>query len=125
MLFFTIATLSLGSAVQGWDNTGVNVCPLQTMALVLKTDKCCDRGGQSVVPAGREPRGVLAMSPLTPQLQAFGIADNQWLVGVIGSALTISGLCFAWTADFFNNLLGRRGTIFLTGLFCIVSSCSH
>ena len=44
MLFFTIATLSLGSAVQGWDNTGVNVCPLQTMALALKLINAVTRG---------------------------------------------------------------------------------
>jgi len=82
MLYFTIGVLSLGSAVQGWDNTGVN--------------------------------GANLSYP-----QEFGIADDQWLVGVIGSALTISGLVFCWTSDFFNNLLGRRGTVFLTGLFCI------
>ncbi|KAJ5672144.1 hypothetical protein N7507_001271 [Penicillium longicatenatum] len=45
---------------------------------------------------------------ITPE---FGIEDNTWLTGVINSG--------AWAADPLNNWLGRRGTIFLTGLFCV------
>ncbi|CAI7649090.1 unnamed protein product [Penicillium pancosmium] len=43
--------------------------------------------------------------------QEFGIENNAWLVGVINSG--------AWASDPLNNWLGRRGTIFLTGLFCV------
>ncbi|KAE8150826.1 galactose-proton symport [Aspergillus avenaceus] len=73
-LYFTIALCSLGSAIQGWDNTGAN--------------------------------GANLSYP-----EEFGIADNEWLIGVINSG--------AWAADPLNNWLGRRGTIFLTGLFCV------
>ncbi|KAJ5257049.1 hypothetical protein N7478_013153 [Penicillium angulare] len=81
-LYFSIALCSLGSAIQGWDNTGAN--------------------------------GANLSFP-----QEFGIEDNTWLVGVINSGPTLFGLLSAWAADPLNNWLGRRGTIFLTGLFCV------
>lgn len=81
-LYLTIAVCSLGSAVQGWDNTGAN--------------------------------GANLSFPVE-----FGIAGNGWLVGFVNTAPTISGLCAAWLADPLNNWIGRRGVIFLTGLFCI------
>ncbi|KAI0892611.1 hypothetical protein F4806DRAFT_237235 [Annulohypoxylon nitens] len=81
-LYYAIALCSLGSALQGWDNTGAN--------------------------------GANLSFP-----QEFGIEDNQWLIGVINSAPTLFGLCSAWAADPINNWIGRRGAIFVTGLFCI------
>ena len=81
-LYFTIALCSLGSAVQGWDNTGAN--------------------------------GANLSFP-----QEFGIADQPWLIGVINAGPTLFGLLSAWAADPVNNLMGRRGTVFFTGLFCI------
>ncbi|XXH02827.1 hypothetical protein Hte_009214 [Hypoxylon texense] len=81
-LYYAIALCSLGSALQGWDNTGAN--------------------------------GANLSFP-----QEFGIEDNEWLIGVINSAPTLFGLCSAWAADPINNLIGRRGSIFATGLFCI------
>ncbi|KAI0179707.1 hypothetical protein GGR52DRAFT_578273 [Hypoxylon sp. FL1284] len=81
-LYYAIALCSLGSAVQGWDNTGSN--------------------------------GANLSFP-----QEFGIADNEWLIGVINAAPTLFGLCSAWAADPINNWIGRRGSIFVTGLFCI------
>ncbi|ORY04477.1 and other transporter-domain-containing protein [Clohesyomyces aquaticus] len=81
-LYYAIALCSLGSAIQGWDNTGAN--------------------------------GANLSFP-----QEFGIEHNTWLVGVINSAPALFGLTSAWAADPINNTLGRRGTIFLTGLFCI------
>ncbi|KAF7593229.1 hypothetical protein BBP40_011770 [Aspergillus hancockii] len=81
-LYFTIALCSLGSAIQGWDNTGAN--------------------------------GANLSYP-----EEFGIADNEWLIGVINSGPTLFGLLSAWAADPLNNWLGRRGTIFVTGLFCV------
>lgn len=51
--------------------------------------------------------------------QEFGIEHDPWLVGVINSAPALFGLATAWAADPVNNWLGRRGAIFLTGLFCI------
>ncbi|RFU81095.1 sugar porter sp family mfs transporter [Trichoderma arundinaceum] len=81
-LYYTIALCSLGSAIQGWDNTGAN--------------------------------GTNLSFP-----QEFGIEHNGWLIGVINSGPTHFGLLSAWAADPVNNLLGRRGTVFVTGLFCI------
>ncbi|KAJ6443394.1 sugar porter (SP) family MFS transporter [Purpureocillium lavendulum] len=81
-LYFTISLCSLGSAIQGWDNTGAN--------------------------------GANLSFP-----QEFGIEHNGWLIGVINSGPTLFGLLSAWAADPVNNLLGRRGTVFATGLFCI------
>ncbi|KAJ5710137.1 hypothetical protein N7493_009729 [Penicillium malachiteum] len=51
--------------------------------------------------------------------QEFGIENDTWLKGVINSGPTLFGLLSAWAADPLNNWLGRRGTIFLTGLFCV------
>ncbi|KAF6822488.1 sugar transporter [Colletotrichum plurivorum] len=81
-LYYSIALCSLGSAIQGWDNTGAN--------------------------------GANLSFP-----QEFGIEHNQALVGVINAGPTLFGLLSAWAADPINSYLGRRGTIFLTGLFCV------
>lgn len=81
-LWLLIIVISLGSAIQGWDNTGAN--------------------------------GALLSFP-----QEFGIADNGWLIGFINSAPTISGLMSAWLCDPVNNLIGRKKTIFVTGLFTV------
>ncbi|CAI7634017.1 unnamed protein product [Penicillium bialowiezense] len=81
-LYFSIGLCSLGSAIQGWDNTGAN--------------------------------GANLSFP-----KEFGIEDNTWLVGVINAGPTLFGLLSAWAADPLNNMLGRRGVIFLTGLFCV------
>lgn len=81
-LYGAIAICSLGSALQGWDNTGAN--------------------------------GANLSFP-----KEFGIEDNHWLVGVINAGPTLFGLLSAWAADPVNNLLGRRGTIFLTGLLLV------
>lgn len=51
--------------------------------------------------------------------EEFGIADRPWLIGVINSAPSLFGLLSAWAADPVNNFFGRRGTIFVTGLFVV------
>ncbi|OAA65817.1 Sugar/inositol transporter [Niveomyces insectorum RCEF 264] len=81
-LYYAIALCSLGSAIQGWDNTGAN--------------------------------GANLSFPLE-----FGIQDNQWLIGFVNASPALFGLCSAWAADPINNWIGRRGAIFVTGLFCI------
>ncbi|GME25686.1 Sugar/inositol transporter [Neofusicoccum parvum] len=81
-LYWTIAVCSLGSAIQGWDNTGAN--------------------------------GANLSFPVE-----FGIDHNHWIVGFINSAPTIFGLASAWATDPLNSWLGRRGVIFLSGLFCV------
>ncbi|THX54519.1 hypothetical protein D6D06_05471, partial [Aureobasidium pullulans] len=51
--------------------------------------------------------------------EEFGIADRPWLIGVINSAPSLFGLLSAWAVDPVNNFFGRRGTIFVTGLFVV------
>ncbi|OBT78407.1 hypothetical protein VF21_02177 [Pseudogymnoascus sp. 05NY08] len=82
VLYYTVAICSLGSAIQGWDNTGAN--------------------------------GANLSFP-----KEFGIEDNTWLVGFVNAAPGISGLMSTWVADPMNNWVGRRGVIFITGLFVI------
>ncbi|KAH0281230.1 hypothetical protein KCU91_g414, partial [Aureobasidium melanogenum] len=81
-MYMCIMIVSIGSAVQGWDNTGAN--------------------------------GANLSFP-----EEFGIADRPWLIGVINASPSLFGLLSAWAADPVNNYLGRRGTIFLTGLFVV------
>lgn len=81
-LYYSIALCSLGSAIQGWDNTGAN--------------------------------GANLSFP-----KEFGIENDEMLIGIINSGPTLFGLASAWAADPINNFLGRRGTIFLTGIFCV------
>lgn len=87
-LYYAVAICSLGSALQGWDNTGAN--------------------------------GANLSFPVE-----FGIENNQWLVGVINAGPTLFGLLSAWASDPVNNLLGRRGTIFLTGLLSVSLCLTH
>ncbi|KFY87694.1 hypothetical protein V500_06819 [Pseudogymnoascus sp. VKM F-4518 (FW-2643)] len=84
-LYYTVAICSLGSAIQGWDNTGAN--------------------------------GANLSFP-----QEFGIEHNTWLVGFVNAAPGISGLMSTWVADPMNNWVGRRGVIFITGLFGFCSN---
>ncbi|THW36563.1 hypothetical protein D6D21_06568 [Aureobasidium pullulans] len=51
--------------------------------------------------------------------EEFGIADRPWLIGVINSAPSLFGLLSAWAVDPVNNFFGRRGNIFVTGLFVV------
>ncbi|ODN73000.1 hypothetical protein L202_08398 [Cryptococcus amylolentus CBS 6039] len=82
-LYFLVIVCSIGSAIQGWDNTGANGANLS-----FPTE--------------------------------FGIVDNTWLVGMINSAPAITvGTVSAMLTDPINHYIGRRGTIFVTGLFCV------
>ncbi|KAJ7761249.1 hypothetical protein DFH07DRAFT_740344 [Mycena maculata] len=51
--------------------------------------------------------------------EEFGIADRPWVVGCVNSAPTVLGLMSAWLSDPLNDRFGRRGCIFITGLFCV------
>lgn len=95
-LYITVILCSIGAAVQGWDQTGSN--------------------------------GANLSFP-----QAFGIgqgeitgAPNQerdsWLVGLINAAPYIASAFFGcWISDPLNNYFGRRGTIFVSAIFCLFS----
>ncbi|KAJ5811687.1 hypothetical protein N7474_007988, partial [Penicillium riverlandense] len=58
--------------------------------------------------------------------KAFGIGSNsshdQWIVGLINAAPTIAmALIGCWLSDPINNLVGRRGAIFIAGCFSLCS----
>ena len=58
---------------------------------------------------------------------AFGIPEqasvkNQWLVGIVNAAPYIaSAVLGCWLSDPLNRILGRRGTIFIAAIFCVLS----
>ncbi|KAJ5155580.1 Major facilitator superfamily domain general substrate transporter [Penicillium capsulatum] len=58
---------------------------------------------------------------------AFGIPEdesvkNQWLVGVVNAAPYIaSAVLGCWLSDPCNRILGRRGTIFISAVFCVLA----
>ena len=86
-LFLTIATCSIGAAVQGWDQTGSN--------------------------------GATIFFP-----DVYGIGGtstrDKMLVGLVNAAPYIgSALIGCWLSDPINNLLGRRGVIFVSAHFCL------
>lgn len=94
-LYLTVILCSIGAAVQGWDQTGSN--------------------------------GANLSFPVE-----FGIPDNDetdpnyernlWLVGLVNAAPYIaSAFLGCWLSDPLNNYFGRRGTIFFSAVFCLLS----
>lgn len=94
-LYLTVVLCSVGAAVQGWDQTGSN--------------------------------GANLSFPVE-----FGIPDNDktdpnyernlWLVGLVNAAPYIaSAFLGCWLSDPLNNYFGRRGTIFVCAVVCLLS----
>ncbi|KAJ4000044.1 hypothetical protein F5050DRAFT_1804521 [Lentinula boryana] len=93
-MYKTVIICSIAAAVQGWDQEGSN--------------------------------GANLSFP-----DEFGISDgagdpnastNQWIVGLINSGPYVgAALIGCWLTDPLNILLGRRGTIFVCGIFCTLS----
>ncbi|KAK1221071.1 hypothetical protein PQX77_016118 [Marasmius sp. AFHP31] len=95
-LYFTIFLCSIAAAVQGWDQTGSNAANLS-----FPQEFGIDPGVKN------DPKAA---------------ERNQWIVGVVNSAPYIaSALVGCWLTDPLNNYLGRRGTIFVCGIFCTFS----
>lgn len=95
-LYLTIITCSMGAAVQGWDQTGSN-------GANLSFPKEFGIGNGDTPGAPNQDR------------------DN-WLVGLVNSAPYIGSAFFGcWISDPLNNYLGRRGTIFLAAIICVVT----
>ncbi|KAJ5094967.1 galactose-proton symport [Penicillium argentinense] len=92
-LYFTIILCSIGAAVQGWDQTGSN--------------------------------GANLSFPDAFGIPESGVPDairNQWLVGVINAGPYLSSAFFScWLSDPMNRYFGRRGTIFVAAIFCVLS----
>ncbi|CAK5278309.1 unnamed protein product, partial [Mycena citricolor] len=86
---------SIAAAVQGWDQTGSN-------------------GANLSFP---EEFGISTMDA-----DPAKASRNQWIVGVINAAPYLSAsLIGCWTTDPLNNLFGRRGAIFISAIFCMLS----
>ncbi|KIV87955.1 hypothetical protein PV10_09233 [Exophiala mesophila] len=98
-LYFTIILCSIGAAVQGWDQTGSNGANLSFPdALGIPVSSTVD--GQ-------------------PNPEA---ARNQWYQGLINAGPYIaSAFLGCWCSDPLNKYFGRRGTIFVSAVFCFLA----
>ncbi|KAJ3931602.1 MAG: hypothetical protein NXY57DRAFT_1006770 [Lentinula lateritia] len=101
-MYKTVIICSIAAAVQGWDQEGSNGANLSFPQVFNITDD--------------------ASNP--------DAARNQWIIGLINSGPYIgAALIGCWLTDPLNTLLGRRGTIFVCGIFCtltvIGSACAQ
>lgn len=95
-LYITIIVCSIGAAVQGWDQTGSNGANLSF-----------------------------------PQEFGIGFGEtighpnqvrDSWLVGVVNAGPYIgSAFLGCWLSDPCNFYFGRRGTIFISAVFCLIT----
>lgn len=107
-LYYTIILCSIGACVQGWDQEGSN-------------------GANLSFPQefGIPNSATLSDGSVNPEYE-----KNNWLVGLVNSAPYISAAIIAcWLSDPVNHYIGRRGTIFLAAIFCLIapigSACSQ
>ncbi|KAL4755371.1 hypothetical protein BDW72DRAFT_200030 [Aspergillus terricola var. indicus] len=95
-LYFTIILCSIGAAVQGWDQTGSNVPLGANLSMPSALG----------IPTKDNPNAIL----------------NQWLIGIINAGPYIgSALLGCWLSDPCNYYLGRRGAIFVSAVFCLIT----
>jgi len=101
-LYMTIVLNSIAAAIQGWDQTGSNGANLSFPREfgIADTVPYCD--------------------PSDPNAQLC--QDNAWIVGFINATPYITIAFFAgWISDPVNDLLGRRGTIFVAAIFSLLA----
>ncbi|KAI1615704.1 MFS transporter [Exophiala viscosa] len=99
-LYFTIILCSIGAAVQGWDQTGSN-------------------GANLSFP---EALGIPVSDTLANGAPNPDAARNQWYQGLINAApYMASAFLGCWCSDPLNKYLGRRGTIFISAIFCFLA----
>ncbi|KAJ5752042.1 hypothetical protein N7520_008959 [Penicillium odoratum] len=97
-LYYTIILNSIAAAIQGWDQTGSNGANL-TFDVVF---------------------GIPNNPPACPDHATC--TRNQWIVGFINATPYITICLFAgWLSDPLNNILGRKGTIFLAAIFSLLA----
>lgn len=98
ILYVTIILNSIAAAIQGWDQTGSNGANLtfsQALGIPDSGDAC-------------ELAGTCS--------------KNQWIVGFINSCPYITiAFVVAWLSDPLNNILARRGTIFVAAIFSLLA----
>ncbi|KAL5387436.1 hypothetical protein DPSP01_003659 [Paraphaeosphaeria sporulosa] len=103
ILYATIILNSIAAAIQGWDQTGSNGANL-TFAQ------------QFGIPDG--PASFCDESPANTAL----CRKNSWIVGFVNSCPYIAIALFtAWISDPINDLIGRRGTIFIAAIFSVLA----
>ncbi|CAO2647249.1 Nn.00g081710.m01.CDS01 [Neocucurbitaria sp. VM-36] len=95
-LYFTIILNSIAAAIQGWDQTGSNGANLtfgEAFGIPDSGDTCTAAGT---------------------------CEKNSWIIGFVNSCpyIAIALLC-AWISDPVNELIGRRGTIFIAAIFSV------
>lgn len=99
-LWITIVLCSIGACVQGWDQTGSNGANLSFP----------DEFG---IPNS----DTLKNGDPNPDFQ-----KNNWIVGFVNSGpYVITAIISSWLSDPINHYLGRRGTIFVAGIFCLLA----
>ncbi|KAI6851528.1 MFS transporter [Hortaea werneckii] len=101
-LYMTIVLNSIAAAIQGWDQTGSNGANLSFPIEfgIADTPPYCD--------------------PSNPNAQLC--QDRSWLVGFVNSCPYLAIAVFAgWISDPVNHYLGRRGTIFVGGIFSLLA----
>ncbi|KAI9172300.1 Polyol transporter 5 [Paramyrothecium foliicola] len=99
-LYYTIILNSIAAAIQGWDQTGSNGANL-TFHQALGIP---DAAGSACGPVANE--GLCA--------------KNSWIIGFVNSIPYITIALFAgWVSDPLNDLLGRRGVIFIAAIFSL------
>ncbi|KAG5935917.1 hypothetical protein E4U59_005281 [Claviceps monticola] len=101
-LYYTIILNSIAAAIQGWDQTGSNGANLSFPdALGIPDSK-----GSSCGPVANEGE----------------CAKNSWIIGLVNSMPYITICLFAgWLSDPLNDLLGRRGVIFIAAIFSLLA----
>ncbi|KAK8233456.1 sugar porter family MFS transporter [Phyllosticta capitalensis] len=97
-LYFTIILNSIAAAIQGWDQTGSNGANLSFP----------DDFGISTTEEVCGPKGTCNR--------------DEWIVGLVNSFPYIAICMFAaWLSDPMNDLIGRRGTIFIAAIFSLLA----
>lgn len=100
-LYMTIVLNSIAAAIQGWDQTGSNGANLsfpREFGIADSPPYC-----------GDDPNSQLCQK-------------NAWIVGFINATPYITIALFAgWISDPVNDLLGRRGTIFVAAIFSLLA----
>ncbi|KAG5914048.1 hypothetical protein E4U61_006153 [Claviceps capensis] len=101
-LYYTVILNSIAAAIQGWDQTGSNGANLSFPdALGIPDSK-----GSSCGPVANEGE----------------CAKNSWIIGLVNSMPYITICLFAgWLSDPLNDLLGRRGVIFIAAIFSLLA----
>lgn len=101
-LYYTIFLNSIAAAIQGWDQTGSNGANLTFHAAL----GIPDTAGSACGPVANE--GLCA--------------KNSWIIGFINAMPYITICLFAcWISDPLNDLLGRRGVIFIAAIFSLLA----